>query len=400
MKVFCRRDTRAFPKQTTISARRMLAAAIASGALLGGSAFAESSASVYGLLDVGMTYNNRVLTAGTATSSRVSMDSGNLQGSRLGFRGTEDLGNGLAVLFVIENGFALDTGAAAQGGLLFGRTAVVGFSGGFGRVTIGRQTDFIYTDLAFYNSIIPMANLVLNAHALNLDRSEGSRVNNSIRYNTPTAGGFSGSAIYGLGEQAGNSSAGRSFGLGAKYENGPFKIGAAYFQSAAAAAGGAPVVTPSSDAGTACVNVNGKAGDTCLKTFMLASTYRVARARLYASWSRVELPLTVAGGVRRLAGPSNDKMDVYDIGMAYDLTGQLALLTSVVQNRAAFKGSNGGGRVGQLNLGLDYVMSKRTDIYTWIGSQRTSDMLAPGIYGAPGADNSQTVFQLGIRHTF
>lgn len=400
MKVFCRHGAHHFSQQTAISVTRMLAGAIASSVMLGGSAFAQSSASVYGLLDVGMTYNNRVLTTGTATSSRVSMDSGILQGSRLGFRGTEDLGNGLSALFVIENGLALDTGAAAQGGLLFGRTAVVGFSGAFGRVTIGRQTDFIYTDLAFYNSIIPMANLVLNAHALNLDRSEGSRVNNSIRYNTPTVSGFSGSAIYGFGEQSGNSSAGRSFGLGAKYESGRFKIGAGYFQSAAAAAAGAPVVTPSSDAGTACVNINGKPGDTCLKTYMVAGTYRVAKARLYGSWSRVELPLTVAGGARRLAGPSNDKMDVYDIGVVYDLTGQLALLTSVVQNRAAFKGSDSRGRVEQLNVGLDYFMSKRTDIYTWVGSQRTADMLSPGIYGAPGADNSQTVFQLGMRHTF
>jgi predicted porin len=384
----------------TTSIKRMLAGAIGASAVLGGSALAQKTVDVYGLLDLGLTYNNRVATTGNATRSRFTMDPGNLQGSRLGFRGTEKLDNGLSVLFVLENGYTLDTGAAAQGGLLFGRTAVVGLAGDFGRVTLGRQVDFTYSDLAFYNSVIPMGTLVLNVHALNLDRSEGSRVNNSIRYNTPVVNGLSGSIIYGAGEQAGNSSAGRSFGLGIKYEAGPFRLGASYFQSKAAAAGGAPITTPSSDAGIACTNVNGKPGDTCLQTAMLASSYKLGRARLYGSFSQVRLPLTVAGGARRLGGPANEKNDVLDIGMVYDLTGRLALLTSVVQNRAQFKGSASRGRVAQLNAGFDYFMSKRTDIYTWVGSQRTADMLSPGIYGAPGEDRSQTVFQIGMRSTF
>jgi predicted porin len=91
---------------------------------------------------------------------------------------------------------------------------------------------------------------------------------------------------------------------------------------------------------------------------------------------------------------------VYDLGMVYNFTPPLALLASAVQSRAQFRGSASDGRVNQLNVGLDYFMSKRTDIYTWAGRQRTSDMLSPGIYGAPGADLPQTVFQVGMRHTF
>jgi len=67
------------------------------------------------------------------------MDTAVAQGSRIGFKGVEDLGGGLTALFTIENGFNADTGQAAQGGLLFGRTAIVGLSGSKGTVYLGAK---------------------------------------------------------------------------------------------------------------------------------------------------------------------------------------------------------------------------------------------------------------------
>jgi predicted porin len=64
--------------------------------------------------------------------------------SRIGFRGTEDLGNGLKALFVLENGFGPDTGMQGQGGRLFGRNAYVGLQGAWGTLTLGRQVNMTY----------------------------------------------------------------------------------------------------------------------------------------------------------------------------------------------------------------------------------------------------------------
>ncbi|MFX5578745.1 porin, partial [Acinetobacter baumannii] len=64
--------------------------------------------------------------------------------SRIGFRGTEDLGGGLQALFVLESGFAPDTGAMGQGGRLFGRQSYVGLKSGWGQIMLGRQLNMTY----------------------------------------------------------------------------------------------------------------------------------------------------------------------------------------------------------------------------------------------------------------
>ena len=100
-----------------------------------GAASAQSSVTVYGLVDVAL-----VRESGAATGASTKITSGVGAGSRLGFKGSEDLGGGLSALFLLENGFQADTGAMGQGGLLFGRQAYVGLQGGFGTVTIGPST--------------------------------------------------------------------------------------------------------------------------------------------------------------------------------------------------------------------------------------------------------------------
>jgi len=95
--------------------------ALAILASFAGAASAQSSVTVYGLLDAGITSE-----IGGAAGSIVKLATGVQSGNRLGFKGTEDLGNGLKANFQIENGFNADTGTARQGGALFGRhTGVV-----------------------------------------------------------------------------------------------------------------------------------------------------------------------------------------------------------------------------------------------------------------------------------
>ena len=114
-----------------------------------GAAQAQSAVTIYGIVDTGVTYTNKVLLPSTttrATGSKFSVDSGMLSGSRLGFKGTEDLGGGLKALFQLEMGFKNDTGTidgsnngVANTNTLFRRLSVVGLSGNFGSILLGRR---------------------------------------------------------------------------------------------------------------------------------------------------------------------------------------------------------------------------------------------------------------------
>src|SRR5450830_252352 len=112
---------------------------------------ASSGVTIYGIINPSLTYTDKVANATSAnptgTGSRLSMDTAVAQGSRIGFKGVEDLGDGLKALFTLENGFNADTGQLAQGGLFFGRTAIIGLSGRAGTIYLGRQKDYI-DDLA------------------------------------------------------------------------------------------------------------------------------------------------------------------------------------------------------------------------------------------------------------
>src|SRR6478735_3149745 len=84
-----------------------------------GATFAQTNIVIYGVVDANITYENN----GGPAGSVVRLDSGGQSGSRLGFRGTEDLGGGLSASFMLENGYNVDNGTLGQGGLLFGRQA-------------------------------------------------------------------------------------------------------------------------------------------------------------------------------------------------------------------------------------------------------------------------------------
>lgn len=355
---------------------------------------AQNNLTIYGLVNPEINYVSNI-----AGGRRIALDSGNLQGSRFGFKGTESLGGGLSASFVLETGFGVDTGGIAQGGVAFGRQAWIGLGGDFGRVSLGRQYDYAYSDLNPLNSIVWIGNAAFGAHGNNLDRAVGGRVNNSLKWQSPSFGGFSGSVIYGFGEQAGSTANGRSLGLGGKYNNGAFNVGASYFESNASRSAGAPIAVASSDVAV-CPMGKGEAGDKCIQTFMIASSYKLGQATFYGAYSKVKLPLSVVAGTRSFGSTSNSSNQILDVGFTYDI-GKLKLITSVIQSKAEFEGSQTSGRVSQFTLGANYYLSKRTDLYTFVTHQRAKNMLTPGVFGqATGSDRSQSAVQAGVRHTF
>lgn len=103
---------------------------------------AQSSVQVYGLVDSSVAHITNVDAQGHS-ATKIPTLTGTFP-SRIGFRGTEELGDGLQAYFVLENGFGLDTGLTGQGGRLFGRQALVGLRGSWGRLSLGRQQNMTY----------------------------------------------------------------------------------------------------------------------------------------------------------------------------------------------------------------------------------------------------------------
>jgi predicted porin len=375
-----------------------------------GAAQAQSSVTIYGIVDTGVTYTSKAQTpaGGTNTGSKFAMNSGVIQGSRIGFKGVEDLGGGLNAVFNLETGFNNDNGAlngqdSATSNNLFRRKSVVGLNGGFGTVLLGRQTDFADT-ISAYTAVNDFGGVISNSGS-GLNRLQGTRTNNSINYTTNNLGGFTGNLMYGFGETAGKTSAGQSFGLGGKYDNGPLGLGINYYQSKQ---GPTPSDT-SLISGSAAAVAAGNTGNTAAKVLNVVASYQFGPARVYGNYSRVKQDLNTVGvtglsDANRLTTATlglSKKADMYEIGTAYSLTPSLKLLGSVQYTRADFDNVSNKGKLTQINLGTDYWLSKRTDLYAFVSNLRAKDMKNPGVFAdTTGNDASQTAVTVGIRHKF
>ncbi len=380
---------------------------------IAGAAQAQSSVTIYGIVDTGVVYTSKALTSTGGTGSKFSVNSGVIQGSRLGFKGVEDLGGGLKALFQLEAGFNNDTGALngqdKNTTNLFRRKSVVGLGGNFGSVLLGRQTD-ILDDVSQWTSVQDFGG-VTGSVGHNFNRLEGTRTNNSIRYNTPDLSGFTASAIYGFGEAAGQTSNGQSFGLGGQYANGPLGLFAAYYQSKLGTPGGTNA-SDTSILGNTSFAGHGNAGDTALKTFSLGASYQAGPARLYGNWSRTKQPLAYTStlgatgnlqpGSFTVGSFNNTKADIFELGVNYAVTAPLHLLASVQYNKLTFADAGSAkGKLTQFNLGTDYFLSKRTDLYAFVSNLRAKDAVNPGVYGdSLGNTGNQTAVAVGIRHKF
>lgn len=162
-------------------------------------AHAQSSVTLYGLIDAGITYTNN-----QHGHSNWQETSGSVNGSRWGLRGSEDLGGGLKAIFTLENGFGINDGTLKQGGREFGRQAFVGLtSDQFGSVTLGRQ----YDSMVDYVGPLALTGTQYGgaqfAHPFDNDNLDNSfRVNNSVKYQSANYDGFKFGALYGFSNQA------------------------------------------------------------------------------------------------------------------------------------------------------------------------------------------------------
>ena len=201
-----------------------LAVLAASGAVL-----AQSSVQVYGVADIW--FGSKTVKENGVKQypdSQTGLFDGGVSNSRFGFKGSEDLGGGLKANFQLEQGFSLDTGASDPAG--FNRQAWVGLSGGFGEVQLGKAYN-AFDDVSamaatvFDSDLAPINNVFVTTLA-------AGAFDNTIKYSTPSFGGFSGGLSYSFGEdKTALTKASKMYALSGKYQNGPLAVGIGYFDA-------------------------------------------------------------------------------------------------------------------------------------------------------------------------
>lgn len=188
-------------------------------ALLPPVALAQSSVTVYGIVDAAVAIED---TGEPGRGSRKVLNSGNQSSSRIGFRGVEDLGDGLKAIFNLESGFAVDSGSADSA--FFGRRAVVGLEGGFGALTLGREYSPV-AGVAAASDVFGQGFFGTNLSAFTAGRLT-RRVSNAVTYRSPSLGGLK----VGLAASPSEGAAGASRLLGAAldFNAGRFYAGGGY----------------------------------------------------------------------------------------------------------------------------------------------------------------------------
>ena len=190
-----------------------------------GAASAQSSVTLYGKVDLGL-----VLDSGNADGKSVRISSGVTGGSRIGFKGVEDLGGGMKAAFQLETGYCADSAAGAPNfctgsNNFMGRQAHGDLTGAFGALSAGRQYSLGFNNL----STIDPFGTGFAGQVNNIVDPSGIRLNNSATYSTPNMGGFTASAEIAFGEQTGNWEANRETGAGLTYASGPAYVGFTFY---------------------------------------------------------------------------------------------------------------------------------------------------------------------------
>ena len=202
--------------------KKTLAAVAVLGAFAGSAIAADVT--LYGVVDAGLQYNHIDMDGQGDDIDTFSMKSGQQSGSRWGLKGTEDLGNGLTVGFVLENGFTFDDGQDG-GDAMFDRESMLFLEGNFGKLAFGRIGSFNQGQGSFslIGGLTPFGTSWGYAAQAGTVFATSTRYNNSIVYRTPSFAGFQVTAMYSMGgnDDENESSTDRYYGIAATYNNGP-----------------------------------------------------------------------------------------------------------------------------------------------------------------------------------
>ncbi|MFC0698418.1 porin [Paraburkholderia humisilvae] len=364
-------------------------------------AHAQSSVTLYGIIDAGLIYTNNVAKAG-AHGPLFQATSGEINGSRFGVRGSEDLGGGLKAIFVLENGFNVQNGKLGQDNKFFGRQAFVGLSSErFGTVTLGRQYDS-NTDF-----VLPLSAVAGTfgdtgfAHPFDNDNlNHGFRINNAVKYASPGFGGFKFGGLYAFSNNQ-DFALNRAYSFGASYNYGAFNIGAGYLQ-----------INGSNGTNTAGVIDTAESPSNGTGGFVLGSdVQRTATAGMNYTYGPATVGFVYSHsqfqGTKSFGSDNGTvRFDNYELNGKYAVTPAITVGAAYVHTDGHVTQSSTFGadpKWNQVNLQAVYAFSKRTDVYVEAMAQHVSGHNFVAFInnsGGPSSTGNQIVTAVGLRTRF
>jgi predicted porin len=373
---------------------------LAGSALVALNAHAQSSVTLYGVIDEGIDY-----VSNSGGQSLWRMRDGTydgVYGSRWGLKGTEDLGGGLSAIFKLESGFSTENGQSRQGGLLFGRQAYVGLADTrFGTVTLGRQYDSVVDYLQPLTAPGQLGGPLV--HAGDIDNTDNSfRVNNSIKYASPKFGGLTFGGLYSF---TNTTTPGRGttglWSLGANYAYGGLDIAGAYLYAKNPGA----LLTDGNYIGNttgAAIGASGPfsyVGDPANEqVFGAGANYTIGAATLGLDYTNTKF------------NDANGTVDTviftnYEAWGRYNLTAAWYVGAQYVYTHGSVGYDQSVPIYHQVGLTTAYALSKRTSIYAmavWqkaAGAASNADIF-DGAVGSASSNNHQTMARIGMYHQF
>jgi predicted porin len=359
--------------------------ALAVAGLVSGAAFAQSNVVIYGVADAGYVYASKNYTDNVKSTSKIY--SGGQSGSRLGFKGTEDLGNGLSATFRLEMGINIDNGDSAQGSRTFGRWSTVGLAGkNWGEVQIGRRDTFMDEMIGGFDAT--GRNTVAQASPIMRDQG---RYSNMIAYLSPTWSGFQVKAGVSTaawdaqevqpGLTSANSTNIRVVTAGLSYINGPLKVGGTYEYNKAQT-----TEANSYDAGN---------------QWVLAAAYDFGPVAISAEYGQINNSddAALAGNNAALTS-AIEKRKQWTVGAMFKIGAKDRVGVQYARGTNEFFAAGADDEKARM-WGVNYFhdLSKRTNIYAGYGNlKQDSDNTVK--YGLDGQDNYQRAIQVGLRHQF
>jgi len=356
---------------------------------------AQSSVSLYGIIDGGVTY-----VSNTGGAHVMKFDDGVSWGNRWGLKGTEDLGGGLSAVFVLENGFHLGNGTFAQGGAEFGRQAYVGLSNAWGTLSLGNQYDMTREIMSNYNISGWASGYAI--HQGDFDRLNGDRLANSLKFASKEFAGFSFGGMYSFGGVAGDFHLNSAWSAGAHYANGKFTIGMAYTQlnnpHGVNAFDPYAMLGTSTFLGRPTISVEPSTG--AVTDLYANSAFPVDRqGTLGVGASYAFDQVTLMGNFTYTtikAFGQESHMKVAEGGANWQVTPAFSAIGGYQYTN--FEGHHW----NQLSAGLHYLLSKRTDIYLsgdWLRASQGVDAVI-GYSFTPSTTTTQADVRIGMRHSF
>jgi predicted porin len=365
-------------------------------------AHAQSSVTLYGLIDEGLNFTNNA-----GTGQNYKLQSGDVAGSRFGLKGTEDLGSGLKAIFQLESGYNVSNGEQGQDQRMFGRQAFVGLSSDqYGTITLGRQYD---PTIDMFSDLTAAGNWAGDVGATPFDNDNTDwdfRTNNSVKYVSPTIAGFTGEAMYGFSNTAGGFANNRLMSAAGQYQMGGLTAAVAYMKIDNPGVGTNGAVT-NDTVFTASSQQNIDA----------AVAYKFSKAMIAFDYSHTSIDDPTAnaylsGSILPTNGGAwtNWKFDNFQLNGQYYFTPVFWLGASYTYTLGKLDTTAGNysPKWHTVSLMLDYDLSKRTSVYVQGAYQHVqsantgtqfdnAQILAAS---GPSSTNNQLVYRVALLHRF